>query len=117
MGSVERRKKILQIICRRGHETITNLAAEFGVSNRTIQRDIEAMSLYEPIYTKNGRYDGGVYLTDGYKPDQNYFDNQETELLQQIVSQTEKNGVCSLSKEQLAKLKKIILSYSKPNIS
>lgn len=117
MVSVERRKKIMRIIYRRGHETIANLAAEFGVSTRTMQRDIEALSLYEPIYTKNGRYDGGIYLIDEYIPEKSYLEAKETALLENIVSQNEKTGSCSLSREQIKKLKHIISVYSNPKIS
>lgn len=66
MGTAERRHAILRVLCRRRHETLANLAAEFGVSERTIRRDIEILSLTEPLYTQPGRYGGGVYVTDGY---------------------------------------------------
>jgi len=45
-----------------------NLAFEFGVSERTIRRDIDALSLVAPIYTQAGRYGGGVYILSDYKP-------------------------------------------------
>lgn len=117
MGNIERRKKIMQIIYRRGYDTIPNLAAEFGVSTRTLQRDIELLSLYEPIYTKNGRYGGGIYLLDSYVPEKTYLGPDETELLESIVSQAEKKGSCSLSKDQIRNLKNIISTYSDPKIS
>jgi predicted DNA-binding transcriptional regulator YafY len=55
MGTAERRYKIMKTMCRRRYETIRNLASEFGVSMRTIQRDIEVLSETEPIYTKFGK--------------------------------------------------------------
>ena len=63
MGCAERRQEILKILCRRRHETVANLAFELCVSERTIRRDIETLSLSEPIYTQTGRYGGGVYIT------------------------------------------------------
>lgn len=39
MGTAERRTEIMRVLCRRRHETISNLADEFGVSTRTILRD------------------------------------------------------------------------------
>ena len=54
MGTAERRAEIMRILCRRRHETISNLAEEFGVSTRTIQRDVEVLSITEPIYTQYG---------------------------------------------------------------
>ena len=44
MGIAERRAALLAVLCRRRHETVANLAAEFGVSTRTIRRDIDALS-------------------------------------------------------------------------
>ena len=67
MGTAERRYEIMKILCRRRYETIRNLASEFGVSMRTVQRDIESLSRTEPIYTQTGKYGGGVFcrLYDG----------------------------------------------------
>ena len=65
-GTAERRSEIMKLLCRRRSETIRNLAFEFEVSERTIRRDIEILSLNEPIYTQVGRYGGGVYVEEGY---------------------------------------------------
>ena len=56
MGTAERRYEIMKILCRRRYETIRNLASEFGVPMRTVQRDIETLSRTEPIYTQFGKY-------------------------------------------------------------
>lgn len=45
MGTAERRRAIMKILCRRQHETMSNLASEFSVPMRTIQRDIETLSI------------------------------------------------------------------------
>ena len=82
----ERRNELLKILCRRRHETIRNLASEFGVSERTIRRDIEALSLSVPIYTKIGRYSGGVYLVDKYSMDRIYMRESELAVLKKISS-------------------------------
>ena len=60
MGAAERRQLILDLLCQRRKETIPNLAAELGVSERTIRRDIEMLTLRYPIETACGRYGGGV---------------------------------------------------------
>ena len=67
MGTAERRYEIMKVLCRRRYATIRDLASEFGVSMRTVQRDIEALSRSEPIYTRFGKYGGGVFcrLYDG----------------------------------------------------
>lgn len=77
MGTAERRYEIMKLLCRRRHETIRNLASEFGVSMRTIQRDIETLSRTEPIYTQFGKYGGGVYIVEGYSLDRMYMNEQE----------------------------------------
>ena len=77
MGTAERRTEIMRILCRRRHETISNLADEFGVSSRTILRDIEVLSITEPIYTKCGRYDGGIYVADDFVMNRMYMTDIE----------------------------------------
>lgn len=70
MNKYERQRQIIRLVRARGSDTIKNLAMEFEVSERTISRDIEELSLTRPIYTKSGRYGGGVYIlpyTEDYK--------------------------------------------------
>ena len=86
MGTAERRKEIMKLLCRRRYETVCALASEFGVSERTIRRDVEALSLSEPIYTKSGRYDGGIYVMEGYSPGQLYLSDAESAVLQKLYS-------------------------------
>ena len=64
MRPFERKIEILKILHYRKKETIRNLANEFGVSMRTIRRDIEEISLRFPVYTVQGKYNGGIYLMD-----------------------------------------------------
>ncbi len=64
MDIAERRRRIMHILQREKHTTIISLASELDVSERTIRRDIDALSLYEPLYTTTGRYQGGVHLLD-----------------------------------------------------
>ena len=60
MSANERREHILELLNIRRSEKIENLAAEFGVTERTIRSDIEALTCCYPIKTKRGRYGGGV---------------------------------------------------------
>ena len=62
MKSVERQKEILNVLYENGHVTIKSLSNRFDVSERTIRRDIDFLSLTEPIYTKAGRFDGAFIL-------------------------------------------------------
>ncbi len=113
MGTAERRSGIMKILCRRRCEKIHNLALEFGVSDRTIQRDIEALSLTEPIYTQAGRYGGGVYVADEYYIDQMYMSSEEIILLNKILHiMTEHEDL--ISKEEKQQLHIMIQKHSKP---
>lgn len=110
----ERRWKLLKLLCKRRYDKISNLAIEFGVSERTIRRDIEALSLYEPIYTMAGRYSGGVYVVEGYYFDSHYFDESQKELLESIIARGQKDSPVIISSTEIAKLCALLKEYSKP---
>ena len=113
MGTAERRGEIMRVLCRRRHETVLNLAEEFGVSTRTILRDIEALSFTEPIYTQCGRYGGGVYVTDDYSMSRMYMNEKELSVLHKLSRYVDEKAVCELSAEEDKLLKSIILQYTK----
>ncbi len=113
MGSTERRNLIMKALCRRRHDTVGNLADEFGVSVRTICRDIEALSLTEPIYTQSGRYSGGIYVVDDYYIDRIYMTNEEITVLQKAYNCL-KSCRETLFEEEMKVFKNIILNYTKP---
>lgn len=110
MGIAERRIRIMRILCRRGNETIANIAQELGVSTRTIRRDIDELSLTEPIYTQTGRYGGGVYVMDNYIMDRMYMEDNELAVLIKLSEQAQNY----ITPEELKTLKSIIEQYSKP---
>ena len=113
MGTTERRKEIMRVLCRRRHDTISNLAEEFGVSTRTILRDIEVLSITEPIYTQSGRYDGGVYVTKSYSISKMYMTEKELNLLHKLSKFADEKAVCELSVEENNLLKSLISQYTK----
>lgn len=112
MATAERRRELLKILCRRRRESIKNSASEFGVSERTIQRDIEELSLTEPIYTQPGRY-GGVYIVDGYCLDRMYMNDTEIGVLKKLYAYAE-NNMSLLTSNEKKILELLILQYSKP---
>ena len=59
MNTADRRTEIINILIIRRRTTARELADEFGVTTRTIQKDIQALSPGYPIYTKQGG-DGGI---------------------------------------------------------
>ena len=113
MGTAERRHKIMKILCRRRYETTANLAVELGVSERTIQRDIEILSRTEPIFTKSGKYTGGVYVVDNYSMDRMYMSATEISLLHKAYAAIQDNN--SFTDEEKVLFKYIINEYTKPS--
>ena len=101
----------MRTLCRRRHETISNLATEFGVSERTILRDIETLSLTEPIYTRCGRYGGGIYVADNYSMERMYMTDNEISVLKKLA---ESEKTQTLDKKEAETLLSIISQYKKP---
>lgn len=115
MGTAERRRSLFRTLCRRRHDTIANLAQEYGVSERTIRRDIEAISLSEPIYTMAGRYTGGVYVVDGYRMERSYFNDSQSAVLQKVLEQAKSGEACQLSEGDIYVLTILLAEYTKPH--
>lgn len=82
----ERRQATIELLRQRRHETMKNLASEFGVSLRTIRYDIETLSLYYPLTTMQGRYGGGVYLVDNYRLRSRHLSPKQQDLLERLAS-------------------------------
>lgn len=93
MSTMTRRMEIINILIIRRQATTSELAQELGVSLRTIQYDIQALSPFYPIYTKPGDH-GGIFISEHYKPYSNTLSQNELEVL------------CSLIDEQTEDLKK-----------
>lgn len=85
MGPNERRMAIIKALCIRRKDTIKNLAAEFGVSERTIRYDIERLSLTFPLITTQGKYSGGVSVIDGYYIGMRYLNSDQQALLERLL--------------------------------
>ena len=83
MTADERRDALLEIIFARRYETIENLAFEFAVCRRTIERDVLHLSLRFPIYTTKG-IGGGVRVMEDYKRDGKYLSTEQEDLLNKL---------------------------------
>lgn len=112
--TAERRCEIMKILCRRRSETIQKMASELGVSERTIRRDIEILSLKEPIYTKSGRYGGGVYVEESYSMERMYMADEELSVLHKLYDFADKRSPCALNADEKRILHSIISTYTKP---
>ena len=85
MKAQERRMMIFSVLCSRRCDTVGHLATEFGVSDKTMRRDIAVLTLSFPIETARGRY-GGVKLADWFFPTKRCLTQQQRELLKQVAA-------------------------------
>lgn len=77
----ERLISMMNYLIRKENVTAEELSMHFSVSQRTIYRDIEALSrLGFPIYTEKGR-NGGIRLLDGYRVDSFLLTRKEKDVL------------------------------------
>ena len=83
MNTADRRAEIINILLVRRRITAKELAEEFNVTVRTIQNDIQALSLGFPIYTRQGG-DGGIFVGDNYKPYMNTLTPLELKVLHEM---------------------------------
>ena len=88
MNTADRRAEIINILLVRRRITAKELADEFNVTVRTIQNDIQALSLGFPIYTKQGG-DGGIFVGENYKPNLNTLTPLELKVLQEMYEMEE----------------------------
>ena len=110
MGTAERRLEIMKYLCRKRYATMPELAREYCVSVRTIQRDIFEISFLMPIVTKSGKQDGGVYVVGDYTMDRMYMSEEEIGLLIKVKAIT----AYELSQCEKMLLEHIIRTYMKP---
>lgn len=100
MSAVERRQALLDTIRRRRFDTYANLAFEFDVSTKTIQRDIQILMCSYPIETVRGRYGGGVRaMTDLFlegSSSKHRLNAEQMELLLRIRKSLSSNDVNTL---------------------
>lgn len=106
MEARERRRWIVEYLSTHRSTDMSHLAQELNVSVRTVQRDIDVLSLHYPIITARGRYTGGVSLVDGFQLQRNYLTIEEQDLLERIMPHLAEN-------DQMV-MKKILGSFVPP---
>lgn len=114
---VERRLELIKILCRRRHDIMPNLATEFGVSVRTIQRDIDEISRIVPIYIRTGKYGGGVYIDEDYYMDRMYMNERELNVLRKIKNGYANNHKYTLNNEDILTIDRLIKDYTRPDLT
>ena len=83
MNPTERRAEIYAALCWRRFDSFGNLAIEFHVSQRTIQRDVILLTLSHPLETVRGCH-GGVKLADWFHPRDSWLNPEQIGLLRRI---------------------------------
>ena len=111
MGTAERRLEILKYLCQVREAKTPQLAEKFGVSIRTIQRDILVLetTFHVPLDIRCGKYDGGVYVLGDYSFDRAYMCEEELLVLHKVQALVKEQ----LSEKENAILAKIIKNYTK----
>ena len=84
MTPSERRSAILHLLCIRRHDTASNLAEQFGVSERTIRADLVILSCYYPIQIARGRFGGGIHLPDWFHMESRTLSSKQQVLLMKV---------------------------------
>jgi len=92
---------------------MSNLAFEFGVSLRTVQRDIDEITTLVPIYIKTGRYGGGVYVMEHFNLSDLKLEVTEIKLLKKISAYFKMENMGYLNNNEKTLLENIIIKYSK----
>ena len=106
--TAERRIKIIKYLCKCRETTVAHLSLMFGVSERTIRRDLFLLSLKHPIEVRQGK-NGGVYVMEGYRVDKHYLKDNQEELIRKYVE--------IVPAEEKAVLLAILSDFAKPKVS
>ncbi len=75
----------MEVLSVRRYDTAENLAAEFGVSERTVRRDIGELTLRFPLETVRGRHGGGIRLCSWYRPYRSTLSPEQAEALRRAA--------------------------------
>lgn len=106
-NTTERRQLILEAISDRRHVAIAALAEDFGVSRRTVERDIEILACSYPIFTESWR-GGGVRAMDGWYASKRYLTDAQEALLRKLAA--------GLQPEDQKTMESILTAFAKPQV-
>ena len=81
----ERRAEIMRLMVARRATTMPVLARTFGVTTRTIQNDILALTVDYPLETQRGN-GGCVKVADWYHPHRNILSCEQQRVLSELIS-------------------------------
>ena len=104
-STTDRRQMILEYLLDNKRTTRMELSNRFGVSLRTIERDVIVLSCSYPIETQQGG-GGGIFIAEGYRLGMKYLTEEQASLLERISE--------TLSGEDLSIVKSIIKTFRRP---
>lgn len=103
--TTERRQELLNHLCRKKHDSVSNLMNVFKVSRPTIIRDIQVLACSYPIYTTRG-VGGGVHIMNNFNLGIKYMTQQQISLLENLLLQ--------LTGKEFVLMEEIIQTYKRP---
>ena len=101
----ERRAEIMRILVARRATTMPVLARTFGVTTRTIQNDILALTVDYLLETKQGN-GGCVKVADWYHPHRNPLNEEQQRTLSHLME--------SATEQQAEVLREMLVEYGSP---
>ena len=91
MTAKARKDEIIRVLKHRGQETMPQLAHELGVSMRTIQRDILALTVDEHYHLETVQSNGGGVILKDFKGHyKRRFRQDEIKVLTDLVSKADR---------------------------
>lgn len=85
MTAIERRTELMRILVLRRRETARHLAKELGVSEKTIRRDIVALTVDYPLETKAGK-GGCISVPEWYHPHRHILTREHQKVLVNMMN-------------------------------
>lgn len=107
-SAVDRRFRMLEWLTSRRKVTIGELMNKFEASRSTIERDIDALTRYVPIFTQRGKF-GGVYLPDNYHGYQRFLNSEQETLLRELLFR--------FSGKQALTIESILSDFARPAVA
>ena len=105
-STTERRQLVLEYLSDHRKATRAQLAKEFSVSSKTIQRDIEVLSGTYPIFTSQGN-GGCIKVSSDWHINKRYLLESQEALLRKLLP--------DLNPEDAETMRGILLSFANPN--